>query len=259
MAKSKRKLINLGPGVYQTSLRSWKGFNDIIINHLIDLPHYVFRGHRRNDWKLEPTIVRKIKSRPNYRQLYPDHLKNFKYALRGRRSPNPAPWHHPYDVWALGQHNGLNTPLLDWTTAPYVALFFAFCDNKPDATLTRTVFCLNEKRVNELTEKLKQNPGTANDVIEFHRPLSDENPRLVNQAGLFSVSTGLSDDIESWVLKHWDPSDKKVGLLKINISNAERQACLKALNRMNINFASLFPDIYGAASHANLTLEIDKY
>lgn len=223
------------------------------------MPQYLFRGHRRNDWLLEPTLVRLLKTRKNPKDLYSEHLMNFRYALRGRRGPNPPPLGQDYDAWALGQHNGLATPLLDWTASPYAALFFAFAENKPnDATKTRAVFCLNEKRITELSGTLKIDPANADDVIEFHRPMSDENARLVNQAGLFSVSTGVTD-IESWIRNHWDPTERKVVLLKIYIPDRERIACLKALNKMNINYASLFPDMYGACMHANMKLEVPKY
>ena len=250
----------VGPGVYESYLHSWIQFHEIV-NKILDLPQYIFRGHRRNEWKLEPTLARLIKERPNNEQLHQYHIENFKYALRGRRGQNPPSLDKPspdkpYDLWALGQHHGLFTPLLDWTTSPYVALFFAFA-KADNSTEYRTVFCLNQNRVREINERASKDVWVE-DIIDFHRPMSDDNARLVSQSGLFTVSTGTTD-IESWILRNWDSSQKAIVLMKIQIPNAEREECLKSLNKMNINYASLFPDIDGACKHANMKLEIEKY
>lgn len=263
MKRKLPKALEIKPGVWETRLRSWIQFHDIV-NRILDLPQYIFRGHRRDNWKLEPTLVRVIKGRSNPKELYKDHIENFRYALRGRRGINPPPldipsFDKPYDLWALGQHHGLFTPVLDWTASPYVALFFAFA-KADDSAKTRTVFCLNKAWIEEISKRLSKDPDPwmVEDIIDFHSPLSDENARLVSQSGLFSVSTGVTD-IESWIVKNSDLSQQKMVLMKIQIPNRDREDCLKALNKMNINYASLFPDIQGACKHANMKLEIEKY
>ena len=45
-------------------------------------------------------------------------------------------------------------------------------------------------------------------------------------------------------------------LVRIEIQNGERLACLRALNRMNINHLSLFPDLSGASRSTNMRLEL---
>jgi len=50
-------------------------------------------------------------------------------------------------------------------------------------------------------------------------------------------------------------------MIKIYIieNHSDRNDFLRFLNRMNINYLSLFPDLDGAAKHCNMRLEIDNY
>jgi hypothetical protein len=61
-------------------------------------------------------------------------LKNFRLSIRGRVDNGILSDTNDEELWAIGQHHGLATPLLDWSLAPYVALFFAF---EPLAKLPR--------------------------------------------------------------------------------------------------------------------------
>lgn len=147
--------------------------------------------------------------------------------------------------------------MLDWTAAPYVALFFAFANSVPeDETHTRVVYALNEKRVREKGIELSAKDAKA-DIIELLRPLSDDNPRLVSQNGLFTKSP-VGASIESWIHSNFQGLTAVV-LAKIYIPNDNRVECLLALNKMNINYATLFPDLQGASKFTNMKLEIGNY
>ncbi|UCE47464.1 MAG: hypothetical protein JSW47_17935, partial [Phycisphaerales bacterium] len=59
--------------------------------------------------------------------------------------------------------------------------------------------------------------------------------------------------------KHRRGYTEAYGFIKFKIPDRDRDACLKALNRMNINHMTLFPDLYGASEYCNMDLQIDYY
>ena len=250
-------------GVWSTTLSLWKQFHDFV-NDLLELPHYAFRGQRRDDWLLESTLARELKKKnlSSSKTAVETHLENFRYAIRGRRSAMlKADTDRTEDsLWALGQHHGLASPLLDWTLSPYVALFFAMAKADPLTDTThRVVFCLNMLRIEEKNKEAEADPF-SDGQIAFFNPLSEDNARLVSQNGLFT-KVPYTQDLESWVKKSYDrkKDSTRVLLAKVLVPSSDRVACLKALNRMNINFASLFPDLLGASEHSNLKLQIENY
>ncbi|NQV03672.1 MAG: hypothetical protein HQ542_13570, partial [Bacteroidia bacterium] len=93
--------------------------------------------------------------------------------------------------------------------------------------------------------------------MEFIKPFSDENQRLVNQSGLFSRAPD-DTDIKTWVTEHFSDSNSYT-LMKILVPNKDREISLRTMNRMNINHLTLFPDLYGASIFCNLFAEIKKY
>jgi hypothetical protein len=173
-----------------------------------------------------------------------------------------------YEYWALGQHQGLKTPLLDWTKSPFVAAYFAFLTDRSDNTVNRVVFALSKSVIEDMShwilnnlDKLKLKRGA---ILEIFEPQSNENPNLVNQNGLFTIGRPF-EEIQSWVKKFYpewikeNPFHKKnIGLLKLLIPNEDRIGFLKSLNQMNINHLTLFPSLYGASKYCNFELEIEK-
>ena len=128
-------------GACTVDLSDWKYFDDFIYKNLLYDKTYVFRGHRRADWKLESTLDRDPAARLTRKRR--EHLDAFMFAVRGRRGSNPATLVRKNEWWALGQHHGLKTPLLDWTKSPFVAAYFAFIeDEKNNASVARHTGCL---------------------------------------------------------------------------------------------------------------------
>jgi hypothetical protein len=278
----------LGPGSVQIQFNDLKQFIDYLYGDLLEFGSYVWRGHRCDHWKLEPTLDRlvreaKIEHVKSW-QFKGEHLEAFKRATRGKRNSYlPAPTDEN-EWWALGQHHGLATPLLDWTTSPFVAAFFAFATTGADQTAHRAIYALHQPSVKKMAEQARlaedelrekereelkvtgKTPGLmrgfflglkAEEEVVFVRPRSDEHHRLVAQGGLFTRST-TSIPIEQWILDQ-PLSGTEIVLLKCLVPDNERARCLQLLNRMSINPSSLFPDLSGASQYCNLHSEIENY
>jgi len=234
-------LIN---GVQSIHLRQWKYFIDYIFYKLKTPSDYIFRGHRKDTYKLESTLDRAIKDKSLIPQVRADLLEEFKVSIRGKRGPNPIQYSQDADYWALGQHYGLHTPLLDWSHSPFVAAYFAFSQVKSDDTKKRVIFALNKTLIERKCKEMMFNE------IAFFKPITDENTRVLNQNGLFSSSeSGL--ELESWITQTFQGSQDSL-LLKFYIPKEERRSCLTALDTMNINHITLFPDLYGASVYTNM-------
>jgi hypothetical protein len=255
-------------GTVTFRLASWSEFFDFLETEVFDPSiasknTYIWRGQRRSDWRLSSSLDRLfsklelLSAEPSQleRQLA-DHLDSFKYATRGRRGPTPASLLEN-EWWALGQHFGLATPLLDWTRSPFAAAYFAFEELKSDLTECRLVYALDQRAVKQKSDELLDAQSFEQGrppVIEFIDPMSDENQRLVSQDGLFTRAP-INISIQQWVAREFKGSSASV-LLQIEIPNTDRLPCLRALNRMNINHLSLFPDLTGASRATNLKLEL---
>lgn len=247
-----------------TRIEDWRDFTSLLEHDFFNSAdtELVFRGHRRYDWSMMPTLGRLTPSGIVTEQLAGDQLALFRQAIRGRITDHSllVDEEQVNELWSIGQHHGLMTPLLDWTYSPYVALFFAFCKEDQDDEKDnpyRVVYVLNKSFVK----------AECSD-IEVFEPKKDDYGRLVSQAGLFTISPIdatienklvdilTSDEIKyDEVRKAFEEDEAEVlakYICKIYIKNEDQQECLKHLRRMNVHHASLFPDLMGASDYCNL-------
>jgi hypothetical protein len=250
-------------GVRSVHCDSWNGFSSFIHEQLTNFESYVFRGHASTSWKLEPTIDRVRNENGDPLIDAEKHLQKFKYASRGRRGRTPNMVMDDNEWWALGQHHGLHTPLLDWSESPFVASYFAFLSDEIEFDEEVVVYALSRNgcdRKNKEIEHDAKNKSIANvDTLDFIRPLTDENPRLINQRGLFTrVPSQIT--VDEWIISNFKGSPTNgAPLLRIYIPAYERIKALKSLNRMNVNHLSLFPDLDGASKYCNASAIISQY
>jgi hypothetical protein len=264
-----------------TRLERWQDFSELLETEFFNRPktQLVFRGHRRFDWGLMPTLARIPESGIIDRALADSQLDFFKRAVRGRLSDNALVLEGEEDeLWSVGQHHGLMTPLLDWTYSPYVALFFAFSKEDSDEEKEnpyRAIYILNKTFVadDDLCPDIR--------MIE---PRKDDHGRLVNQAGLFTFSpydstienklidTLTDENFDDEELRNASLSvntegevqdEAQAGILsqyicKIYIRNEDREGCMRHLRRMNVHHASLFPDLIGASEYCNLLVAEER-
>lgn len=234
------------------NVNNWESLVSIIDEYFKHFNGYIFRGQADAEWKLETTLARAIKktySKGDFERLENSQLHNFKVNLRGRSNYDLANTSDD-ELWALGQHFGLHTPLLDWTRSPYVALYFSLFGECKSGS--RVIWALLESDIETLNKRVR----SANKKVSIINPLSNHNQRLLNQRGLFlKIPTGV--DLEKWI----KPSEKFswVTLYKISFPDKIRSDALAALDSMNINYLTLFPDITGSSLHTNYQLESEPY
>ncbi len=268
-------------GILVRSLGSWEEFVDLIRTRHANCPGLIYRGQAESKWYVESRLDRLERKYPrvkNYSGGIPEyfdcpplsreqHLAAFQEAARGKLGSAVAGLTEEDEWWALAQHHGLATPMLDWSYSPFVALFFAFeeekcigVDGSRYEPKTRAVWDTGFHMFERIQE--------PSDRPTAYVPKGSVGFRLVNQAGLF-LRMPKGRDLEAIVRAYFKKETyaplpgtdgtpfARAALEKITVPNQGRVECLKFLNKMNINRMSLFPDLDGAAQYVNTLWELD--
>ena len=198
---------------------------------------WIFRGHSNPEWKLLPKI-----GRPLYAGV--DEKTVFESWKRAAVEYVPIIPHSDWEWLAIAQHHGLATRLLDWTTNPLNACYFAVREShSTDAIVYAGRFKWSVSDTQEYPLDIK--------YLGTFRPQRVV-PRITRQGGIFTIhpkpNIGLKSGVEGLIDLH-----------KVIIANCYRDILLSELSYYGINSATLFPDLDGLSMFINWTIEKKEY
>lgn len=233
--------------------------------------HWIFRGQNNYKWSLL-TAIERLNLFVEESEIIEDFERHAHLYTDTRKIDSKLEW------LSLMQHHGAPTRLLDWTFSPYIAIFFALNEVEIDIHSTERQYCaLYAFNYYPISKKLSKDDTYKHlfqDNFLYKNIVSKTMPELENAF----LSGGFNDSIPRTILPlipfnshtrlriqqglflcptHFPFEDTLLSTLKdidYPIENIIRKYLIPVelkpqiiieLNHMNINDATLFPDIEG--------------
>ena len=205
----------------------------------------IFRGHSDIDWKLVPTIARlnpkksPIKLSNGWQGLEEVLLNDFKKHASLYLSREPK---SKLEWMIQAQHHGLPTRLLDWTTNPLKALFFAV-ENTAHHDIDGKVFVFFPRMWSENPEGLDIEKSNCVDVFY---PINISN-RVRAQEGCFVLFPQKNNFECHEPLNEGFSQSCAVSISSIIIEKKYKKQLIKQLDQLGVNDMTMFPDLDGVS------------
>jgi hypothetical protein len=215
---------------------------------------WIFRGQRRVEWPLTPSIGRKGARKAFDGVPLPYSADQERRALSefSRRVAASRNLSRPFDILCFGQHHGLPTRLLDWTRNLFAAAYFA-CQHggaEPNPQELPTDAAIFGVRGLPFLSPERDPFSLAGNDVCLAYPY-EVSPRIIAQRSVFSVHG--SPDIPL--------TDCSLSGVQVRKWRLPREALMDVklcLDLVGVNEASLFPDEDGLARYIGWAYKRDR-
>jgi hypothetical protein len=250
-------------------LEDWQAYKNFVQEFS---GNWAFRGQLDSRWVLNNAIER-TDFIHIHKGIEADFVAEFQRGARNYLTKDETPA-HLIEWLALMQHHGAPTRLLDLTRSPFIAAYFAFeqCYPMPEKNVAvwsvnisylknRAVEILSE----EFAEAVQDNKKLINESL-FEKIFYENNRSLVFPVEPFRMNKRYSLQQSVFIstgISHL-PLMEQLGFLgegieksvvRIEIPSTCKKEALRDLQQMNLNRASLFPDLDGYAASLKLRYE----
>jgi FRG domain len=220
--------------VKQISIQSLSHIKDVIVENKTE-SLVLYRGQNKN-YDLRPGIARNINNKSIIETeilIFNDFKKRIGFFSESQNKSYRTDWDYLVDA----QHYGLRTRLLDWSSDPMIALWFATSfDPEKNGFGVLWIYKVQSNYI-KLFNQLPTNPFTIREPIVF-KPKENNNLRIDNQSswfityplGLdFSTVFNLQKGVSSYLVKLTIPNSK---FLEIR-TNIEKERGISAESLFN--------------------------
>jgi len=241
-------------------LESWESFLKLVTGP--PYSHWAFRGERDEASPLFSSLSRYLQNFGVAPEAWPRQEERILRIFKRKAHQfltKPPDLDDDFQWLALMQHHGAPTRLLDFTWSPYVAAFFALERTLGDGV----VWAMNPARIDSsrAQKPVRMDPRAKGNFHRYylqghHRFIwmgepQTMNRRLIAQSGTFAVPSVLDLPIEGLLRDAYQESI----LGKMVLTHRVRDVGMRELYRMNITYATLFPDLDGLAKSMGYELE----